>query len=210
MATPANGTTPPGEDPAHLHDIWTVANVITVLRLLLIPFFFSVLLSDRSDALAFALFATAASTDWLDGMIARRTGTVTTIGKVIDPLVDRLLLASGVVGLYLIGRIPLWLVFVLVARDVYLLWGAYRLERHGLRMPVTYIGKTTTAVLLAGFSLLVLGWPTLEVAGRDVYFGTPLVYGGLALSLTSAIHYTIVARRMVDAAEAAERTEAAT
>ena len=194
---------PRGELGEHLQDVWTVANVITVLRLLLIPFFFSVLLSDRAhaDTLAFALFAAAASTDWLDGMIARRTGTVTTLGKVIDPLVDRLLLASGVIGLYLIGRVPLWLVGLLVARDVYLLWGAYRLERHGERMPVTYLGKATTAVLLAGFSLLILGWPDFEFAGAQRFLGEPIVYVGLGLSLASAVHYTFLARRLVASAK---------
>ena len=190
------------ESGEHLQDVWTVANVVTVLRLLLIPFFFSVLLSDRAhaDTLAFALFAAAASTDWLDGMIARRTGTVTQLGKVIDPLVDRLLLASGVIGLYLIDRVSLWLVGVIVVRDVYLLWGAYRLERHGQRMPVTYIGKVTTAVLLAGFSLLILGWPRIELFGAERLLGEPVVYAGVALSLSSALHYTVLARRLVASA----------
>lgn len=202
-----------GQQDDHHEEVWTVANVITVLRLLLIPFFFSVLLSDRehADALAFALFAAAASTDWLDGMIARRTGTVTAIGKVIDPLVDRLLLASGVIGLYLIGRVPLWIVGILVARDVYLLWGAYRLESYDERMPVTYLGKATTAVLLIGFSLLILGWPTFEVAGTEFLLGDPVVFVGLALSLASAVHYTILARRIVasvrSASDGQDRTE---
>ncbi|MBE0416237.1 MAG: CDP-alcohol phosphatidyltransferase family protein [Coriobacteriia bacterium] len=203
MVVPQGGG-PHSEQEEHLQDVWTVANVITVLRLLLIPFFFSVLLSDRAHAntLAFALFAAAASTDWLDGMIARRTGTVTALGKAIDPLVDRLLLASGVTGLYLIGRVPLWLVGLLVARDVYLLWGAYRLEQHGERMPVTRLGKATTVVLLAGFSLLILGWPAVEFAGVERLLGEPFVYAGLVLSVTSAVHYTFLARRLVASAEA--------
>ncbi len=192
-------TRPQGENPEHFHDVWTVANVITVLRLLLIPFFFSVLLSDRSDVLAFALFAAAASTDFLDGMIARRTGTVTAIGKAIDPLVDRLLIASGVIGLYLIGRLSLWIVVVLVLRDIYLLWGAYRLERLGERMPVTRFGKMTTTILLAGFSLLILGWPEVQLAGEMRYLGEAIVYIGLACSLLSAGHYTILAKRLVRA-----------
>ena len=197
MAGSEGGNSRDGRDE-HLDEVWTVANVITVLRLLLIPFFFSVVLSERehADILAFALFAGAALTDWLDGMIARRTGTVTTVGKIIDPLVDRLLLAAGVVGLYLIGRAPLWLVGILVARDAYLLWGAYRLERHGERMPVTRLGKLTTAVLLAGFSLLILGWPKITWGGLD-YLGQPVVMFGLVLSLVSAAHYTLLAKRLV-------------
>ena len=74
----------PQED--HSHDIYTVANIVTVLRLILVPLFFSVLLTERSNTLAFALFVLAASTDWLDGQIARRTGTVTAIGKAIDSI----------------------------------------------------------------------------------------------------------------------------
>lgn len=197
----------------HAHDIYTVANIITVLRLILVPYFFAVLITGRSDTLAFVLFALAASTDWLDGQIARRTGTVTAIGKAIDPLVDRLLIASGVIGLYIEGRMPLWVVVVLVARDAYLLYGAWRLEHHHLRMPVTFVGKATTAVLLAGFALLILGWPVVPglglVTAAALASGLPglgeasaragiwFVYAGVCLSLFSAVQYTFRARRMV-------------
>ncbi|MDZ4179662.1 MAG: CDP-alcohol phosphatidyltransferase family protein [Coriobacteriia bacterium] len=189
-----------GRSPTdHEQDVWTVANIITVLRLLLVPFCFAVLIRDEgSDVLAFALYAGAAGTDWVDGQIARRTGTVTAIGKVIDPLVDRLLIASGVLGLYLVGRLPLWLVVILIMRDVYLLWGAYRLERHRLRMPVTFAGKTTTAVLLAAFSLMILNWPVVTYDGHEILAGLVLAYIGLALSLSTAIQYTVLARRLVN------------
>jgi cardiolipin synthase len=193
-----------GGDPAEAvhHDIYTVANIITVLRLLLIPFFFSALLSDApdSDTLAFILFAVAASTDWLDGYIARATGTVTALGRVIDPLVDRLLIASGVLGLYMVGRLPLWMVAALVLRDVYLLWGSWQLEKHHLRLAVTRLGKTTTMVLLAGFASLVWGHPviTLPVLG-EAPLGLALVYVGLAMSLTTALDYTVRGRRAVAA-----------
>jgi len=183
--------------PDHSHDIYTVANIITVLRLILVPLFFSVMLTGRNDALAFVLFVTAASTDWLDGRIARRTGTVTAIGKAIDPLVDRLLLAAGVIGLYLDDRLPAWIMVVLVMRDVYLLYGAWRLEHHHLRMPVTFAGKTATALLLGGFSLMILDWPMVTLAGSAVLAGLLIVYTGIAFSLATAVHYTVLARRMV-------------
>ena len=186
-----------GEREEHLHDIWTVANIITVLRLVLVPFAFITLVTNPSNPAAFWLYAGAASTDWVDGQIARRTGTVTLIGKAIDPLVDRLLLASGVIGLYVIDRLPLWVLVVLVARDGYMLYGAWRLEKYRLRMPVSYIGKATTAVLLTGFSLLILGWPTLIVAGTEYYVGTLLVYVGIVLSVLSAVDYRVQARQMV-------------
>ncbi|MBN2404338.1 MAG: CDP-alcohol phosphatidyltransferase family protein [Coriobacteriia bacterium] len=180
----------------HSHEVWTVANIITVLRLLLIPFAFTVLVSDRSNVLAFLLYAAAASTDWLDGQIARRTGTVTEIGKAIDPLVDRLLLASGVIGLYIEQRLPVWVLAVLVSRDIYLLYGAWRLEHYRLRMAVTWTGKWTTAVLLTGFSLLILHWPELPILG-GIQLGLVVVYVGVVLSVAAAVQYTFLARSMV-------------
>lgn len=201
---------PPVESPDHGHDIYTVANIITMLRLMLVPFFFAVLINgDHQDFLAFALFAVAASTDWLDGQIARRTGTVTTIGKAIDPLVDRLLLAAGVLGLYIEKRLPAWIVLVLIARDLYLLWGAWRLEQgHHKRVPVTFPGKVTTAMLLVGFADLVLGWPKLPGIGvvesgwlpgwgsGSAALGIWFVYAGVLLSLVTAAQYTLLGRRM--------------
>jgi cardiolipin synthase len=157
------------DHPDHSHDIYTIANIITLVRLLLVPFFFMVLVSGRNDIVAFVLFSLAAWTDWLDGQIARRTGTVTEIGKAIDPIVDRLLIASGVLGLYLENRIPLWVVVLLLARDAYLLYGAAKLARNHLPpVRVIYIGKVTTALLLAGFSGLILNVPLVPGLGFDI------------------------------------------
>lgn len=201
----------------HSRDIYTAANVITLLRLVLVPIAFAVLISGRNDNLAFVLFALAASTDWLDGQIARRTGTVTVIGKAIDPLVDRFLLAAGVVGLYLVDRLPAWVMVVLVLRDVYLLYGAWRLEHeYNRRLAVTFLGKLTTATLLVGFADLILGWPMVPGLGlvdlewlpgfgsTPVILGTWFVYLGVVFSLVSAGQYTIAAFQLARQAKGAE------
>ena len=193
------------KEPQTHAGVYSVANIVTVLRLLLVPFAFSALISQsrKSDLLAFVLFSVAATTDWLDGQIARRTGTVTEFGKIIDPLVDRLLLAAGVIGLYIVDRLPLWLVVLLVVRDVYLLYGAWVLERYHLRMPVTFLGKLTTAVLLFGFALLILNWPTIPLPAFGTQpLGIVFVAAGTILSLTSALQYTIKASKMVAQAKA--------
>jgi cardiolipin synthase len=205
----------------HTHDIYTVANIITVLRLILIPIFFSVMISGRSDVVAFLLFATAASTDWLDGQIARRTGTVTELGKAIDPLVDRLLIASGVLGVYLERRVPLWVVIVLLARDAWLLFGASLLARRRRpRVPVNFLGKTATALLLFGFAILILGWPRIPGAGlvdtallpglgtRSAVAGIWFIYGGIIASLATAATYTVVAARSLNAKRSASSSPA--
>ena len=207
----SSGDTPTND---HSHDVYTVANTITVLRLILAPFFFAVLIHGNNDVLAFSLFAVAASTDWLDGQIARRTGTVTAIGKALDPLVDRLLIAAGVLGLYVDHRLPLWIVLALFGRDAYLMYGAWRLEQSGhRRIPVTYMGKVTTAVLLLGFAALVLNWPVVPGARiltssqlpglgvEAVGAGLWLVYAGVALSLATALHYTVLYARVLHEGE---------
>ena len=225
MVEERHGTGPARADAPEevLHTVYSVANLITILRLLLVPFFFAVLVggdTERSRLTAFVIFAVAASTDWVDGQIARRTHTVTQIGKIIDPLVDRLLLAAGVLGLYLIGEIPLWIPVVLLGRDVYLLYGSYVLERHHVVLPVSRIGKLTTAVLLIGFSSLIAGWPMVD--GLDIVDSSQLpgwgsepvplgiwfVYVGIVLSLTAAAQYTVQARRARAEAVAGERGEA--
>lgn len=199
-----------GDAPDHSHDVYTLANVITILRLILVPFAFAVLISEKSDVLAFFLFALAASTDWLDGQIARRTGTVTEIGKAIDPLVDRLLIAAGVLGLYLESRIPLWIMVFLLARDMYLLGGAAVLERRQApRVPVVYIGKATTLLLLAGFSGLILNEPKIPGLGllqadwlpgmgtQPVAIWMWMVYAGVVCSAITAGVYTVQARGLL-------------
>jgi cardiolipin synthase len=207
----------------HSKDVFSVANVVTVLRLALIPFFYWALVYGGDNNVAFGLFLLTASTDWLDGWIARRTGTVTDIGKVIDPLVDRLLIAASLIGLYAVGRIRLWLLLVLVARDVYLLYGSWVLERHGRRLAVTALGKTTTFVLLCAFGGLVWDTPWLPVpvlthvavGPFDFVLGGPrplgayLAYAGLALSLAAAAQYTSLARRQYREALAQEQAATA-
>jgi cardiolipin synthase len=196
----------------HSRDIISIPNVITVLRFALIPvvYWFLVYQAPASgpNHLAFVLFAICAGSDWLDGLIARRTGHVTAIGKIIDPLVDRVLIAAALVGLYMVNRVSLLLMITLVARDVYLLYGAWVLERHGRRIPVTVLGKATTAVLMAGFASIVWNFPILQaptlftyqvlgsphIVGGTRPLGSYIVYVGVVLSLTSAVQYTIKAR----------------
>lgn len=198
----------PAQGADHSRDIYTVANIVTVLRLMLVPFFFAVLIRGTHNFGAFLLFAIAASTDWLDGQIARRTGTVTALGQAIDPLVDRLLIAAGVFGLWLVDRLPGWIVFVLVARDVYLGYGAWRLEQlYHKRLHVTFTGKITTALLMIGFADLVLDWPMVPGLGliespylpgfgsQPAVLGIWFVYAGMVFSIAAAIQYTFIYRR---------------
>ena len=181
--------------------IFTIPNVISFVRLCMIPAFF-ILLFNEYDLAATIVFAIAAGTDWVDGQIARRTHSVSKLGQLLDPTVDRLLMISGVTGLCFIGRLPLWIVVIVVVRDVFLLAaGAYLLTRWGIRIPVIYAGKFATTFLFVGFAGLLLNWPLVGGLGLvDVAWlpglgsvacswGIWFVYAGLFLAIVTTVYY---------------------
>ncbi len=153
-----------------------------MFRLLLIPVFIYFLAGDRGDGslVAGILFAVASVTDWLDGQIARRTDTVTDFGRFADPLADRLLIGSALIILLAKNQLPTVPLMAVLVRDTYVMAGSYVLNRRGFRVPVSMLGKTGTAVLMAALFLAIIG---VEAA-------IPLFWAGVALSLASAALYT--------------------
>lgn len=182
----------------------TIPNLLTGLRLALVPVFLSLIIVDTgaSRAAAVVVFVIAALTDWLDGFIARRAHQETEFGKVVDPLADRLLIFVGLLGLVILRRLDPWVMLILVSRDAFMLYGFRYLQSRGTRVTVTWPGKVTTAVLLTAFGCLLLdiGWRLPFV---DVRICTVLLYAGVALSIASAAHYVVLARRALAALEAA-------
>lgn len=120
--------------------IFTVPNVISAIRLCLVPVFL-VLLLHGYDLMATFLYALAAGTDWIDGQIARRTHTVSKLGQLLDPAVDRILMIAGVAGLFVVGRLPLWIILVVLLRDLLLLvGGALLIKAYRIRVAVVFPG----------------------------------------------------------------------
>lgn len=199
--------------------IFTVPNVISFIRLCLVPVFF-VLLFNGFDLAATLLFAIAAGTDWVDGQIARRTHQVSRLGQLLDPAVDRILMISGVVGLFAVGRLPLWIILIVIARDLLLLGGgAYLLKRWHTRVAVIYPGKVATTLLFVGFAALLLNWPILQGLGmvdaawlpgfnfEPYSWGIWFVYAGLLLALATSAYYIVAALIKIREAKAAQGTE---
>ena len=120
--------------------VLTVPNVITFVRLLMAPIALGLLLTGN-DIAAALLFGVSAATDFIDGQIARRTNQVSRVGQLLDPAVDRVLMICGVVGLLAVNRLPVWVVIVVLARDVFLLWGgSFLLRNFKVRVPVGFSG----------------------------------------------------------------------
>ncbi len=138
--------------------IFTVPNILSFLRLLGVPLFLWLILVPQADWWALAVLVFAGVSDYLDGYLARRWHQITRIGQLLDPLADRLYILATLIGLFLRDIIPLWLVVVLISRDVVMACFLLLLKRLGITgLPVHFIGKAATAALLYAFPLLLLG-----------------------------------------------------
>ena len=193
----------PGSPQNPLHKVATVPNLITLMRLVLTVFFVALYPTDGMRTLAVAFFVVAACTDWLDGQVARRFNQVSVFGKRFDPVMDRVLIFSGVLGLYLNGQIPTWMFVYLILRDVYLFFGGAVLKiRRGSFPDVCYTGKAATFILLTGFAFLLFDIAPLQAPmlvdatwlvgfnGGATGLGIYLVYLGLCFSVSAAVIYT--------------------
>lgn len=183
-----------GSDQEEVLDrVLTAPNVITFVRLLLLPLFLWLLFATPYHIAALVVYAVAASTDWVDGQVARRTHQVSKLGKLFDPFVDRLLIAVGVIAIFILGRLPLWILAYLIIRDIILLIGGrYLLAKVGKVPPVVYVGKFATAFIMFGFCLLFAGMPEvpgLGITGAPVWlpgFGTESAPSGYLARLCGA------------------------
>ena len=184
--------------------ILTVANVITFCRLALTIVFLVLFVGREHRSVALVCYVVAAATDFLDGQVARRTQTVSWLGKIMDPIMDRVLLFTGVLGLLAVGELPVWVPIFVIGRDVYLAVGGLILQKYRVRpLDVTYVGKAATALLMAGFCDLLLGLPVLSALqltdaswlpllnGQDAPLGMLLVYAGVICSVVAAVIYTV-------------------
>ena len=200
-----HGTTdaPVGTPDNPSNAIFTIANVITFCRFALTILFLYFYINDRNRVLALSLYTIAAVTDFLDGTVARATQSVSWLGKIMDPVMDRVLLFTGVLGLMFNGELPIWVAVFVIGRDAYLAGGAMRLQKYRHRpIDVVYVGKAATALLMSGFCCLLIGWPTTPGLGLfeidwlpgfgagTVGFGIWLVYAGIVCSTITAVIYT--------------------
>lgn len=136
--------------------VWTVPNVLSFLRLASVPVFLYLFISG-SELAAFILYAVGAWSDFFDGWLARRTNQVSELGKVLDPLADRVFISALLIALVAHDdpALPLWLAIVIVGRDLLMLSMFPILERRKIeRIQVNFVGKTATALLLIGLSWL--------------------------------------------------------
>lgn len=164
-------------------ELRSIPNLLSLLRLLLVPVFLWLLLADYL-VWALVVLAAAGASDWLDGVIARKFNQITELGKVLDPAADRLYIFATLIGLTINGNIPLWFAVVIIARDVMLLLVYPLLATHGYGpLPVHFLGKAGTFALLYALPLLLMAdiWPqanfiVLPLAWAFAYWGIAMYW----------------------------------
>ncbi len=184
----------PRDSPETVHKrVLTVANGITLARLLGLPLFVW-LMSEGAFGKALGVLAVVATTDWVDGYVARRFDQVTRLGKMMDPLIDRVLLATAALTLLARGMIPWWVVALVVGRDVVLLIAAAVWFRGAPPLAVSRTGKFATACLLIGvpgFLLAKMAWVGAEVSAVAAWAFTAV---GLSAYYVAGARYARAAR----------------
>jgi cardiolipin synthase (CMP-forming) len=161
---------------------WTIPNAIGYLRLAGIPVFLIVALSSRNgqDALAVVLFAVIGWSDYLDGFAARLTGQYSRMGALLDPVVDRLLVVSGMAVAWRFQLLPRWAIAVVIARELFMLAvSRYGLSR-GVDLRINWPGRLSVAP--------VMGAPFFAMAGVH-WLALIMLYAGMGLSLTASVLY---------------------
>jgi CDP-diacylglycerol--glycerol-3-phosphate 3-phosphatidyltransferase len=170
-------------------------NALTVARIVLVPVLVSVLLTKFEGRLvmgipvemvAAAIFGIASLTDWLDGYLARRRKQITTLGQILDPLADKLLISATLISLVQLNLVQSWMVAVIIGREIAVTGLRNLAYSRGLTMPASGLGKFKMASQVTAILLLILGWERMPLL---LFLGRAAMWVVLASALWSAVDY---------------------
>jgi CDP-diacylglycerol--glycerol-3-phosphate 3-phosphatidyltransferase len=171
-------------------------NVLTVLRILLVPVLVVALLAgtDHGDLLAAIAFALASVTDAVDGHLARSRGSITTFGKLMDPVADKLLIIAALLALVSLDRLAAWVAMVIIAREFAVTVTRLYATQQGVVIAANWWGKAKTIVQVAAIFFVIAFDPT-------PLWVDALVYAAVGITIISGIDYFFGLRRLLREAE---------
>lgn len=170
--------------------MFNVPNLLALIRLLLAPVMFF-LLVDRDNALlqnihyswldyfAAFIFVIASATDFFDGYIARTFNQITTLGKILDPLADKMLTLAGFLGLMMLDRASAWAIFLIITRELFITGLRVSAVSQGLDIAASWMGKVKTVTQMIAIGFLLMKWPG----------GTVILWVAVGLTLYSGYEY---------------------
>lgn len=169
--------------------VFTIPNAITVFRFLGTPLFVWLVLVRHEYGWGVLVLAVMGGTDWIDGFVARRLNQTSQLGRIMDPLADRVALVAVVVTMVLVGFLPLWLLLLLVVLDVVLLGATLFLFHGDAYLKVTLLGKTRTAALMVGTPMLLLA----KALDSDFTFWLAWIFlaAGMAMHIVAFCQYWV-------------------
>ena len=165
-------------------------NKLTILRVIMIPFFVAFLMLENGANttyryIAAALFIIASLTDLLDGKIARKYNLVTNFGKFMDPLADKLLVCSALICMIELGQLPAWMVIIIISREFIISGFRLGASDTGVVIAASYWGKFKTTFQMIGVVLLILNIPALSMV-TDI-----VIWIAVALTVISLVDYIV-------------------
>ena len=176
--------------------IFTIPNIISMIRIAAVPWFLWLLLGADDPAFAGWVLVAIGATDWIDGFLARRLNQVSELGKMLDPVADRLAIVAALVGGWIAGVLPWWVAGLLLVREVLVgLLTLYLASRTSERIEVRYLGKAATWAVYGGVASFYIhagtGWAFFE------WWSWIYIIPGLTLYYAVLIQYVGDARRML-------------
>lgn len=218
MPRPAHDTRaqpPAGEPPAAgpqavpSNRVLTVPNLISFARLLGVPVFLYLFLGPEAEVAAIVVLAVGGTSDWIDGYVARRLHQVSRLGELLDPLADRLYILATLLAFTLREVVPWQFTAALLLREVVVAAALAALRRYGyVGLPVHYLGKTATFILLFAFPVLLLAHSVEASADVAGAIGWGLAWWGLVLYWAAGALYLVQAAVLARAARRGGKPEA--
>lgn len=190
--------------------VWTVPNVLSFIRLALVPVFLGYLVTGQ-DVAALIVLVVSSVTDYLDGLIARTFGQVTRLGQLLDPAADRLFIFTALIGLAVRGIVPWWLAGIIIGRDVVLLGLGIVLANFGYGpLPVHHLGKVATFCLFYALPIIMIGQAFPDSAWLTNPIGWGFAIWGAYLYWWAGAIYVIETARVTRIPWASGRTQSDT
>jgi CDP-diacylglycerol--glycerol-3-phosphate 3-phosphatidyltransferase len=183
----------PQEDVAA--EIWNLPNSLTLLRIFMVPFLVVVLLTKfyGREFVGLSIFLIAAVTDFFDGWIARRSGRITRLGALLDPIADKLLMSAAFISLVELGLAPAWMIVIIIGREFAVSGLRSIAAQHGVTIAASPLGKSKTISQVVAIALLILG----DQLGEFITIGRLALWVVMLFALVSGVDYFIKFSRAV-------------
>jgi CDP-diacylglycerol---glycerol-3-phosphate 3-phosphatidyltransferase len=170
----------------------TTANMITIVRIIMVPFVLVILLTEmqNKEIIAFTIFVTAAITDSIDGYIARKFNQITSLGKFLDPLADKLLVSAALIALVYLQEVETWAAAIIILRELFISAFRFYFLINNASFSASVPAKIKTTVQIVAISIIIL-YRKMPFANYFYKLGTVVLYIAIFLTIYSGAEYVI-------------------